>query len=842
MKNVLTLLFVLAFLPVFGQIEFGSEQILSSSPTNMRSIGNIDHGDIDGDGDIDLLSSSASFDRDAVTGLAWHENRDGRFYIHPVSDISLSTTDAHLGDIDGDGDLDIVAAHTNVDGLLYAAFWYENLDGSGNFRSDNFEVVDGVEFVSMELADIDDDNDLDIIGMSSLGNDVLWLEYEEDTKSFARAKAIFPERNTLLSDFRLADLDGDGDLDLLVAYEVGLTRELVWSENLDGDGNFGSAVLIDSEIDGVEFVDVADVDVDGDLDIVALTFSPNVLFWRENENGLGEFSERRILRNFSDNIEFQMVDLDQDDDPDIVVSGDLNVPLFWIENTRSSDPFGPSVAIESADNADIGTSTVVDLNQDGQLDVVSYYSSKLEIVWFERKATGDGFLQEKGIHHSSFGVSSILKQDFDGDQDLDLVTIGYPRTDGVRRLPGTKVWWYENEEGTLAPAAPILSSKDRDLPVDLVDVDLDGDVDVLATAPNRNVVIWFRNDGDSLSSFVVGGGGNGAPTSVTHGNLNGDSLPDVLVAFLNIDRIDWYRNVDGNGFEFLPGNISINIDGPTAIGAADLDGDELEDVFAFSDNEDLIFWYKNLDANGNFDFARDIQSTEENVKLLEAIDLDGDQDMDLIAVSPSQDRIVWFENEDGQGNFSSVRIISTTVDRPVSIDVSDVDLDGDLDVLYSSEMDDEIGWLLNDGQENFEPGPVVSTQLVDPAGSVAFDLDDDGDLEVFAFTSDQEKIVWFDNLLLVNTSEIETSMAAPKVFPNPFTYQLSIDPIQQPTTAQEWTFELLDLRARGVFQQQMLNDGQLMQVELGSLPAGLYFYAIKDASGRPVAVGKLSKL
>ena len=85
-----------------------------------------------------------------------------------------------------------------------------------------------------------------------------------------------------------------------------------------------------------------------------------------------------------------------------------------------------------------------------------------------------------------------------------------------------------------------------------------------------------------------------------------------------------------------------------------------------------------------------------------ATDIDGDGDMDALSASQDDDKIAWYENTDGQGNFGSQQIITTNADKAISVYAIDIDGDGDMDVLSASQYDNKIAWYENtDGQGNF---------------------------------------------------------------------------------------------------------------------------------------------
>ena len=89
-----------------------------------------------------------------------------------------------------------------------------------------------------------------------------------------------------------------------------------------------------------------------------------------------------------------------------------------------------------------------------------------------------------------------------------------------------------------------------------------------------------------------------------------------------------------------------------------------------------------------------------------AIDMDGDQDMDVLSASSGDDKIAWYEN-DGSQNFTP-HDISITADIAQSVYAIDVDSDGDIDVLSASFLDNKIAWYENDGNENFTSYTITS--------------------------------------------------------------------------------------------------------------------------------------
>ncbi len=127
-----------------------------------------------------------------------------------------------------------------------------------------------------------------------------------------------------------------------------------------------------------------------------------------------------------------------------------------------------------------------------------------------------------------------------------------------------------------------------------------------------------------------------------------------------------------------------------------------------------------------------------------ASDLDGDGDMDILSASNDDNKIAWYEN-DGSGNFVMQQVITTNAILGTSVYASDLDGDGDMDVLSASRSDNKIAWYENDGSGGFSAQKIISV-ISDGARSVyASDLDNDGDMDVLSASSDDDKIAWYEN-------------------------------------------------------------------------------------------------
>ena len=276
-------------------------------------------GDLDSDGDMDAFTASSGT---SYFGRVWINNGSAMFTDSGQNVGAELGAGAALGDLDGDGDLDVFYVRKGPAKICFN-------DGNGVFSDSGQSLEDQVS-MDVTLGDLDGDGDLDAYvanTQNSEGKLPVDRVYLNDGHGF------FTNTGQALSESpcntaSLGDLDGDGDLDVYLAITKPVNSETgpneVWLN--DGSGNFtdsGQRIGIASSNQAT----LADVDGDGDLDVfVANLYLPSQVWLNDGSGNFG--LTRQYLGQFSKPF-LELGDMDGDGDIDAFLTDYAKPGTVW---------------------------------------------------------------------------------------------------------------------------------------------------------------------------------------------------------------------------------------------------------------------------------------------------------------------------------------------------------------------------------------------------------------------------------------------------------------------------------------------------------------------------------
>lgn len=562
-----------------------------------------------------------------------------------------------------------------------------------------------------------------------------------------------------------SDLNGDGKDDLILVY--GANNQ--FSISMANDETLFDLPVFYNTIHEVSGVTAADLDNDNDNDVVVTINNYNshpdtVLIFSNDGNGNLYAPTIIAAGNYTSDI--IAADIDNDNDIDLVIANEVSalaeIDISILYNNGDGTFQSP---IDFGSYGNPSKVVALDLDADNYLDLATINLDDYGVGVFLNN--GDGTFTGTDFFPIAARPVGLDGGDIDGDFDNDLV---------IGSEDATVLLFHNNGDATFG--APIGIAANSNARPTLIDVDSDGDLDMItanssddnltiysndglgnfvqtslhATADNPQVLVTgdfdgegnvdfatanlsdysvsvFLNKGDGTYPEVAGVNGGPNPTSIISADFSKNGFDDFAVGnvYLNDTAFNVVLNAGMAGFSVPESYVHSGAGLSQAITAADFDGNGNIDLAVVNDyltkSVAIFLSY----APGEFEPVSEVLLGHEASDVF-SIDIDSDNDFDLLIAAEFTAKQFDVYRNDGDGNFS----LDTEYDlgaHAFKIYAGDIDGDNDNDVVLALRTTDAVAVMFNDGAGSFSG---LQTYAVgdQPRRVVLADIDNDNDLDI----------------------------------------------------------------------------------------------------------------
>jgi len=581
-----------------------------------------------------------------------------------------------------------------------------------------YKVIDDACFGHRQVGDIDGDGFNDIVAINEteshgvvlkkqIPDKLVWYEYprwEKHTICEIAALSDYPGYSAC--DMEIADIDGDGDLDVIgrLAAAGGEEGMNCWFENPRPQRKPGKAAWKRHDIGKTEYVkeiETADFDRDGRLDVVTRTMKMLYVWLQKNAD-----TWHKITIPAPGKEGTTVGDIDRDGDPDIMLAG------YWVET--------PEDALNGI-----------------------WKEHNIDRKWYTQKWHGKGNWRDN--------CSKVLLEDMNGDGCLDLIICS-------TEMYGYPISWYQ------APADPrqdtwaehIIGQMDWCHNLAVADMDNDGDIDVVGAEMPRysalSPVIVFVNNGDSLTwkPQVIANTGN---YSLQIGDIGNDGDIDIIgLRRYNLPPIELWENKTSDNKLALDKWTYIEVDNKRGKWG-DFDEPKWMKYFGLAMADLNHDGYKDI-ASGRYVYhnpGRDMTAPWVrvdlgfNVDAMVVVDVDNDEFGDVIGQALPD--VYWLEAQDRAGNsWKAVKIGELPKTDHVNTQdygLAQIIAGGKPEVLMGAR--DGIYCFEIPAQPALGNWPCVRI-IEDGGGYSTADIDGDGQIDIAgSFGDGGTKVAWWKN-------------------------------------------------------------------------------------------------
>jgi hypothetical protein len=681
-----------------------------------------------------------------------------------------------IADVDGDGKSDIL--QTNYNSATVSV--YRNTSSSGAINTSSFagkvDFTTGSIPYCVAVGDLDGDGKVDLVVANNAAGTI--SVFRNTATSGTITSGSFAARTDFTTGTNpwgvaIADVDGDGKLDIIVTNNGSTTVSVFRNTSTPGSITTGSFAAKVDFTTGTSPMGIAvgDIDGDGKLDFVVTNSGANTVSVLMNTSSFGiinagSFAAKVDFTTGSYPIGVVVGDLDGDGKPEVVVANKTNSSISVFRNTSTAGTITTASLAAKVDFA-AGTNpyflALGDADGDGKVDLAVSNSGSSTISVFRNISTVGSITTGSLASPVSYGTAltpyGIGFSDLDGDgkPDLAVANAGSASISVLRNTvspaPPPTITSFSPTSGSIGATVTITGTN-------------------FNTSAGANKVYF-----GSVKASVASASSTNLSLTVPSGAMYSRiSVTDTVTGLTGISTLPFTPTFTSNSVidasSFAPKSDIITPTNPWALQAVDVDGDGKTDLVVANDGANSISIYRNTSSVGSITFASRIDSSiGQQPKHVVCGDLDGDGKPDIITTNQNANSLSIFRNTSSSGVVSlAPKVTLTDTGGPFYAALGDLDGDGKLDIIVANIGTNKISVIRNTstvGSLSFG-SPTYFTTNTAASGVAVGDIDGDGLPDVVVANSGGNTITILrntsttGNISLVATNDIGiTANASP---------------------------------------------------------------------------------